>query len=65
MALIAVSYTCYNDKNRKDCDTVARASDDIEHLRKTIEKIKKNHPKASIGILPHVALEYNPLFSLY
>lgn len=65
VALIAASYTCYNDRNTKDCSTVARISDDKAHLRNTLRRIKLFHPQAAIGILVHLGLEYDPLASLY
>lgn len=44
MAIFSVSYTCYNDRNKKDCDVVARMSDDPKYMQNTIDTIKKEHP---------------------
>lgn len=60
MAVIGVSYTCYNDKNKKDCDTVARMSDDSKYLRNTIKKIKQEQPELIVTLMLHAGKEYDP-----
>lgn len=60
LAVMGVSYTCYNDKNKKDCDTVARMSDDSKYMRNTIKKIKKENPELIITLMLHAGKEYDP-----
>jgi len=61
VALIAASYTCFNDRNATDCSTVARISDPDRFFRSTLQKIRTLHPQAAIGMLVHLGLEYDPL----
>jgi len=60
VALIAVSFTCWNNNNVVDCEEVPRITDDIFYIRSEIKRIKEKSPSASIGLLGHVGLEYMP-----
>jgi len=59
MAILGVSYTCYNDKNSVDCKQVARMTDDDSYMRKAIQKIRKDHPEKLIALMMHAGKEYD------
>ena len=59
VAIIAASYTCFNDKNKKDCDYVARLSDDPKYLKEAIKKVKEENPKVFVVVQMHAGKEYD------
>jgi poly-gamma-glutamate synthesis protein (capsule biosynthesis protein) len=60
LALFSASFTCYNDRNQRDCDNVARLSDNIKHMDHTVRAIKSEHPDKLIVMQMHAGKEYDP-----